>query len=114
MANRPPLPQNRSPLQPAAFQALPLGAVRPRGWLADQLRAQADGLTGHLEEFWPDLRYDNAWLGGDGEGWERGPYFADGLVPLAYVLEDPYLISRAQKWVDWVLSNPQPNGQIGP
>jgi hypothetical protein len=109
-----PLPQNRAPLQPAAFLALPLGAVRPRGWLADQLRIQADGLTGHLEEFWPDLRYNNAWLGGDGEGWERGPYFADGLVPLAYLLDDPHLVGRAQKWVDWVLSNPLPNGQIGP
>jgi hypothetical protein len=82
--------------------------------LADQLRAQAEGLTGHLEEFWPDLRYNNAWLGGDGEGWERGPYFADGLVPLAYLLDDPQLIARAQKWVDWVLNHPQPNGQIGP
>jgi uncharacterized protein len=114
MGYRSPLPSNRSPLQPAAFQALPLGAVRPRGWLADQLRIQADGLTGHLEEFWPDLRYNNAWLGGDGEGWERGPYFADGLVPLAYLLDDPLLIARAQKWVDWVLDHPQPNGQFGP
>ncbi len=109
-----PLPQNRSPLQAAAFLALPLGSIRPRGWLADQLRIQAEGLTGHLEEFWPDLRYNNAWLGGDGEGWERGPYFADGLVPLAYLLDDPQMIGRAQKWVDWVLSHPQPNGQIGP
>jgi hypothetical protein len=109
-----PLPQNRAPLSPAAFQALPLGAVRPRGWLADQLRVQANGLTGHLEEFWPDLRHNNAWLGGDGEAWERGPYFADGLIPLAYLLDDPQLTARAQKWVDWTLNHPQPNGQIGP
>ena len=49
--HRTPLPQNRSPLLPAAFRALPLGAVRPQGWLRDQLRLQANGLTGRLDEF---------------------------------------------------------------
>ena len=50
-----PLPQNRTPLQPAAYRALPVGAVRPHGWLLDQLQIQAQGLTGHLDEFWPDV-----------------------------------------------------------
>ena len=44
------------------------------------LRVQAEGLTGHLEEFWPDLGPDNMWLGGAREGWERGPYYLDGLL----------------------------------
>src|SRR5919199_901790 len=59
---------NRPPLQPEAFTRLPLGAVAPRGWLRDQCRIQAEGLTGHLEEFWPDLGPDNKWLGGHIEG----------------------------------------------
>lgn len=111
---RSPLPNHCAPLQPAAFQALPLGAVQARGWLRDQLMIQANGLSGHLENFWPDLRPNNAWLGGNGEAWERGPYFADGFLPLAHTLGDPGLISRAQKWVDWTLNNPWPSGQIGP
>ena len=32
-------------LAPLAYTPLPLGAIRPRGWLARQLRIQADGLT---------------------------------------------------------------------
>ncbi|TPG71968.1 beta-L-arabinofuranosidase domain-containing protein [Hymenobacter nivis] len=100
--------------RPGAFQALPLGAIRPAGWLQRQLRVQADGLSGHLEEFWPDLGPNSAWLGGSGEGWERGPYYLDGLLPLAYLLDDAALKSRAQKWVDWTLQSQRPDGGIGP
>ena len=64
---------NRAPLQAGAFQLLPLGAVKPKGWLRAQLEIQAKGLGGHLDEFWPDVGPQSAWLGGSGEGWERGP-----------------------------------------
>ena len=43
-------------LLPCAYQPLPLGAIRPQGWLLNQLRIQADGLSGHLDEFWPDIK----------------------------------------------------------
>ena len=55
------------------FLPFPLEAIKPRGWLAEQLRIQADGLSGHLDEFWPDIK-DSAWIGGQAEGWERMPY----------------------------------------
>lgn len=70
-------------LAPKAFLPLPLGQIRPAGWLLRQLRIQADGLSGHLDEFWPDVGPNSGWLGGTGESWERGPYFVDGLLPLA-------------------------------
>ncbi len=97
-----------------AFHALPLGAIRPRGWLRDQLVIQANGLTGHLEEFWTDLGPDSAWKGGSGEGWERGPYYLDGLVPLAYLLNDSRLIEKTKPWIEWMLSSGQPDGWFGP
>ena len=54
--------------------------------LSYQLQVQADGLGGHLDETWPDVGPDSGWLGGKGESWERGPYFIDGLLPLAWQL----------------------------
>src|SRR5438034_1024427 len=105
---------NRAPLQPNAYHPLPLTSVMPKGWLLDQLRIQAQGLSGHLDEFWPDLGSNSAWLGGTGEGWERGPYFLDGLVPLAYLTGDPALIAKVKKWMDWTLDHQQPDGGIGP
>jgi DUF1680 family protein len=105
---------NRAPLQPNAYNLLPLGSVMPKGWLLDQLKLQAAGLSGHLDEFWPDLGPNTAWLGGTGEGWERGPYFLDGLVPLAYLTRDPALIAKVKKWMDWTLEHQSAEGWIGP
>ena len=96
------------------FIELPLGAVKPRGWLRDQLVLQANGITGHLEEFWPDVGPESAWKGGKGEGWERGPYYLDGLVPLAYLLDDARLIAKVKVWTDWILQIGQTNGWFGP
>ena len=44
---------NRAPLQQGALALLPLGAIKPRGWVRTQLRIQADGLGGHLDDFGP-------------------------------------------------------------
>lgn len=101
-------------LASTAFRSLPLGSVRPAGWLRRQLRIQADGMSGHLDEFWPDVGPNSGWLGGTGESWERGPYFLDGLLPLAYLLNDEVLKAKAKQWVDWTLEHQQPSGMIGP
>ena len=93
---------------------LPLGSVKPSGWLRRQLEIQAAGLGGHLDETWADVGPNSGWLGGTGESWERGPYFLDGLVPLAYLLEDDRLKAKAQKYIEWTLTHQAPSGMIGP
>ena len=106
---------NQPPLEPTEYAALPLGCIRPSGWLRDQLQRQADGLTGHLDEVYPEVMgVDNAWLGGDGDAWERGPYWIDGLLPLAYVLDDGALKEKALRWVEALLSSSQEDGYLGP
>ena len=99
-------------LAPLAFSPLPLGAVKPKGWLLSQLQIQANGLTGHLDEFWPSVA-ESAWIGGKSEGWERGPYWLDGVIPLAILLDDPKLKAKSQKWVDTILANQQADGWFG-
>lgn len=101
------------PLVPLAFEPLPLGSIRPMGWLANQLRIQAEGLSGHLDEFWPDVA-QSAWIGGNAEGWERGPYWLDGLVPLAFLLEDARLQAKVAHWVDYILAHQHTDGWLGP
>ena len=105
---------NREPLSKTLFIELPLGSVYPEGWLGNQLTIQANGLTGHLEEIWDPVGPDSGWLGGTGENWERGPYYCDGLIPLAYLLNAEDLIKRAEKWINWTLNSQTREGNFGP
>ena len=40
-----------SALQEPRLHLLPIADIKPRGWLKNQLRIQAEGLSGHLDEF---------------------------------------------------------------
>ncbi len=95
------------------FAPLPLGSVKPLGWLKNQLRIQADGLSGHLDEFWPDVARSK-WIGGEAEGWERGPYWLDGVVPLAVLLDDARLKDKIARWLDYILAHQHEDGWFGP
>lgn len=104
---------NSDPLLKNAYIKLPLGTVKPAGWLLSQLQNQASGLTGNLDDFWPDL-VSSSWKGGTGEAWERGPYYLDGLIPLAYLLNDEHLISKVKTWIEPILASSSDSGWYGP
>lgn len=106
---------NRAPLRPNPYVELPLGAIKAQGWLKEMLLRQKTGATGRLDELYPlVMGKRNGWLGGDGDQWERGPYWIDGLLPLAYLLDDKELIAKTKPWVEWALNSQQPNGYFGP
>ena len=106
---------NREPLQPNPYIELPLGSIQARGWLLEMLERQRSGITSSLDELYPQVMgIRNGWLGGDGDQWERGPYWIDGLLPLAYLLDDADLKSKVQPWIEWTLSSQREDGFFGP
>ncbi len=87
--------------------------LKPRGWLRRQLEIQAEGLSGNLHKIWPDIRY-SGWIGGKCEGWERVPYWLDGFIPLAYLLENEEMIATVKKYIDSIVSAQEDDGWICP
>ncbi len=96
------------------YTEIPLGDIKPKGWLLHQLQIMREGTTGHLDEVHDKIRRDNGWLGGRGDGWEETPYWLDGATPLAYLLDDTALKNKVLKYINWVLDNQRPSGYFGP
>jgi DUF1680 family protein len=96
------------------YQELPLGSIKPKGWLLNQLQIMSKGSTGHLDEVHAKIANDNGWLGGKGDGWEETPYWLDGAVPLAYLLDDAALKAKVLKYIEWTLESQRPSGYFGP
>jgi hypothetical protein len=43
-------------LTPQPYNEIPLGSIRPQGWLLHQLEIMRDGSTGHLDEIHNKLK----------------------------------------------------------
>ncbi len=95
------------------FKLYTTNELKPRGWVKRQLQLQAEGLNGNLDKIWPDVR-DSMWIGGDCEGWERVPYWLDGFIPLAYLLDNKDMKKRAKYYIDKILEFQRPDGWICP
>ena len=110
--------RNRLPLQPSPLIKLPIGSIKPHGWLRKDLRLQADGFHGHLEEISPFLKKKgNAWLSPTGKGshgWEEVPYWLKGFSNCGYVLGDKRMIAEAKLWIEGAIKSQQPDGWFGP
>lgn len=109
---------SREPLEATPFRKLPIGSIKPEGWLRKQLTLEADGFSGHLEEISPFLKKEgNAWLSADAKGengWEEVPYWLKGFGDLGYVLGDKRIIREARFWIDHVLAAQDTDGWLGP
>lgn len=102
----------RKPVE-SELSALKIGEIQPRGWLYSQLINQRNGLTGHLDEFWDEIS-KSAWLGFNGSVGENTPYYMNGLIPLAFILNDDILIEKTTRYVEFILNSQKANGWFGP
>ncbi len=100
-------------LKKPAFTLFPVSELKPQGWLLGQLQIQAEGLSGNLNKFWPDIK-ESKWIGGDMEGWERVPYWLDGFIPLAWLLDNEDMKSRAARYIDFIIAQQDKDGWICP
>lgn len=106
---------NRAPLTAQPLVKLPVGSIEPLGWLRTQIVGMRNGFVGHLDEISKFCREDSAWLKPDNEmGWEEVPYWLKGYVDLAYVMKDPTLIKRSQRWLNAIIESQQEDGYFGP
>ncbi|MBS1663233.1 MAG: glycoside hydrolase family 127 protein [Bacteroidetes bacterium] len=99
---------------PARYYELAPNVIKPQGWLLRQLEIMRAGTTGHLDEVYGKVKNDNGWLGGKGDGWEETPYWLDGAVPLAYLLDDTVMKAKVKRYVDWSIARQRPSGYFGP
>lgn len=107
---------NRAPLEPAAFMKLPLGSIKPGGWLRHQLDLELNGLCGRYPEVSEYLKYDgNGWVDPtSNSGWEEVTYWLRGLADLGYVTGDARSTALANKWITGMIASQQPDGWFGP
>lgn len=91
-------------IESSSLLPLPAGAVKPKGWLKDWCETARDGYIGHLDEVDEHFRIAwttncirrgklLSWTNAHKGSWsaEGGAYWFDGLVRLAWQLDDPAL-----------------------
>ena len=75
---------NRAPLTPNTLSPLPLGSIRPEGWLLEQISAQAKGITRQFAAVCPEIGANGEWMKA-----EDGEYARIDLIN-TYTLEDSF------------------------
>ncbi|KAJ9470543.1 hypothetical protein DIPPA_18552 [Diplonema papillatum] len=79
------------------YKTVPLGWTAATGWLLAQLKIEADGQLSRLNQLKPDLADDAAWVDDTQDDTvnipdETGPYWLNGLVPSAALLNASALL----------------------
>jgi hypothetical protein len=103
-------------LVPLKYAPLPMGSVKPEGWLRRELRLQGDGLSGAFERFWEPVN-NTQWLGGTSnfEDWvEIFPYVIAGYSAQAILLNDTAQMTTLHRWVNYLLAHQTAAGWLGP
>jgi DUF1680 family protein len=123
---------------PEKYQTLPLGELKPRGWLLQQIEENLAGFTGHLDSLAPDLILEDDIFGknrlsrkvkskdvgalGEAGDWQaqllwwnsetQGNWW-DGYIRSAVLTGDPYHLERVKKHIRYILSTQDADGYLG-
>lgn len=98
-----------------AFRDLPVSEITPKGWLAEFLQRQRDGLaTNHAVSGFP---FDTSfWVGPPANTWsryEQTAYMLDGFYKCGLLIGDKGLHDFALTNIRYVLDHPNPDGRLG-
>lgn len=111
-------------LQPRAYEPVLLSELAPHSWALTQLRIQANGLSGVLDLYWPQVA-ESVWIGHKYPtfaGGERATYWLNGQLPLHHLLAnaDPSSpeVARTgagvERYMDYIIAHQDPSGWLGP
>ncbi|KAJ7102582.1 hypothetical protein B0H15DRAFT_339472 [Mycena belliarum] len=103
-------------LAPKKFLSIPLGSIRPTGWLLDQLMVQTNGLAGHEHEFYHYVS-ETDWTGGPSaySGLEEaGSYWFNAMVPNGILANNSAINAKTSAFLSYVLSHQDSTGWLGP
>ncbi len=104
-------------LRQPVLRRYPVGSIQPCGWLRTQLQLHASGMGGTLDTFWPYIK-NSRWFGGYLPDERDVPdsviYWLDGLIPMAWQLNDPVLQEKCHRYVGQLLDRQQENGWLCP
>ena len=113
---------NKVPTRRPKFTALPLGDIKAKGWMLDQLRIQSKGIPGRADEFFFRNEW---WLGGDGpDDPSRKPTdtgarhlvlgWLSTMQTMAIMLDDKDMLGKVKKYAEYMLSTQKEDGSFGP
>lgn len=103
--------QQLKPVVTNTFNPFDVGEIKPEGWLKEWAQTAAKGMTLTLSDnYFP---FNPGWGSNKMNGWwpyEQAGYYADGLVRLAYILNDSALKQKAQQIMNAVIARQTPDG----
>ncbi|MEI6195684.1 MAG: beta-L-arabinofuranosidase domain-containing protein [Verrucomicrobiota bacterium] len=99
----------------AAYEPLPLGAIKPKGWIYTQITNDAvSGMAGNFQKFRP-VCGSGTWVNKDGSDGaaEMAGNWLDGYVRMAYLTDVDSAKKKADAFVADVLKAQEPDGYLG-
>ena len=105
------------------LKRFPLGSIRAKGFLYDQMLRGKNGMAGHLYELEPSIIADpyikrshvGAWSGEEQLGWgaEISGNYWSAYIQYAFTMNDKEMIDKATEWVNEMLKRQRDDGYLG-